>query len=83
MALLGSSSKVRLNAQMHRLYWPAGSRCHIALHVVNGSKKTVRSLLLTLVRTTTVFRPRPVLDASGDRDQDACQTVTTHKVVAE
>ena len=83
LALLGNSSKVKLHAQMHRLYWPAGSRCPISLHLVNGSKKTVRSLTLTLVRTVTVFRPRPTLDTAGDKDPDSCLTSTTHKVVAE
>lgn len=83
MALIGNSSKVKLHAQMHRLYWPAGSRCPVSLHVVNGSKKTIRGLTLTLVRTNTVFRPRPMLDAGGDRDPDSCQTSTTHKVVSE
>lgn len=83
LAVLGNSSKVRLNAQMHRLYWPAGSRCPIHLHVGNESKKTIKNLVLTLVRTITVFRPRPALDAGGDRDPDACQTATAHKAVSE
>lgn len=83
MALIGNSAKVKLHAQMHRLYWPAGARCPVAFHVVNNSKKTIRTVVLTLVRTMTVFRPRPELDAAGDRDPDACQTATTHKVVAE
>ncbi|GJE99637.1 arrestin C-terminal domain-containing protein [Phanerochaete sordida] len=83
LALLGNSSKVKLTAQMHRLHWAAGSRCPVNLHVGNDSKKTVKSLVLTLVRTITVFRPRPGLNAGGDRDADACQTATTHKAVAE
>lgn len=70
-------------AQLPRLHWVAGTRCAVALHVENGSKKIIRSLLLTLVRTTTLFRPRPMLDADGDRDPDACQTATTHKAVEE
>ncbi|KAI0348355.1 hypothetical protein BDW22DRAFT_1350543 [Trametopsis cervina] len=79
----GASAKVKLNAQLHRLNWPAGSRCPVSMHVTNGSKKTIRSLMLTLVRTTTVFRPRHALDTEGDRDPDSCQTTTLHKVVAE
>lgn len=78
-----SSAKVRFNAQVHRLHWPAGSRCPITMHVTNCSKKTIRGLLLTLVRTTTVFRPQLALDAAGDRDFDSCQTTTLHKVVSE
>lgn len=79
----GGSAKVKLNAQIHRLYWPAGTRCPVSIRVANSSRKTIRSLLLTLVRTTTIFRPRLTLDADGDRDPDSCQTVTAHKVMAE
>ncbi|KAJ3555217.1 hypothetical protein NM688_g2705 [Phlebia brevispora] len=85
ISILGGSNelKVRLNAQLPRLHWAAGTRCTVILRVENGSKKTIRAVLLTLVRTTTLFRPKPMLDADGDRDPDACQTATTHKVMAE
>lgn len=53
----------------------------------------IKTLTLSLVRTTTVFRPRPWLDAGNghdpdapgelDLDPDACQTQTTRKKVAE
>lgn len=68
---------------MHRLYWPAGSRCPVSIHVDNASKKTIRSASLALVRTIIIFRPRPMLDIGSDKDPDACQTATTHKVVSE
>jgi hypothetical protein len=54
--------------------------------------KQIKSLTLSLVRTTTIFRPRPYLDAGsgydgtspdGDIDADACHTQTTRKKVAE
>ncbi|PCH33884.1 E set domain-containing protein, partial [Wolfiporia cocos MD-104 SS10] len=85
LSVLSSNSKVKLTALVHRLTWVAGQRCYVNVHVVNETKKTVKSLTLTLVRTTTLFRPKPFLDAGQARtaDPDACQTNTMHKVVAE
>ncbi|KAF7799281.1 hypothetical protein EIP86_010513 [Pleurotus ostreatoroseus] len=85
ITFLGGSTehRVKLSAQLPRLQWAAGTRCPVMLSVQNGSKKTIRALLLTLVRTTTLFRPKPMLDADGDRDPDSCQTATSHKVMAE
>lgn len=79
---MGGSGKVRLSAAMHRLYWVAGQRCAIHLRVVNESKKTVKGASITLLRTTTVFKPLGGRKGSTDTDPDACQTVTMTKVVA-
>ena len=76
---MGGSGKVRLSAAMHRLYWVAGQRCTIHLRVVNESKKTVKGASITLLRTTTVFKP---LGGRKDADPDACETMTMRKVVA-
>lgn len=52
----------------------------------------IKTLTLALVRTTTVFRPRPHLNAGSGRDPvsgdtdfdaDACQTQTTRKKICE
>jgi hypothetical protein len=58
----------------------------VKIDVTNVTKKAIKSMALTLVRSTVVFRPDARLDASNDNhnlDPDACQTSTTQKVVAE
>ncbi|KAI8980753.1 hypothetical protein BD414DRAFT_550504 [Trametes punicea] len=85
LSVIGGGSKVRLTAMLPRITWVAGQRCYVHVSVANETQKTVKSLTLTLIRTTTLFKPRPALDI-GNRssiDPDACQTATTHKVVAE
>lgn len=81
----GSSDKVRLTANLHRLHWVAGQRCCVRVLVNNGSKKTIKHLTLGLIRTITIFKPKPGLDVGSEitTDPDACQTSTTHKLVAE
>ncbi|TFY63133.1 hypothetical protein EVJ58_g3424 [Rhodofomes roseus] len=85
LAMLSSDRKVKLTAQLHRLTWIAGQRCYISVSVANDTKKIVKTLTLTLVRSTTMFRPSPELDTGRARsvDPDACQTTTLHKVVGE
>ncbi|KAI0931843.1 hypothetical protein AcW2_000631 [Taiwanofungus camphoratus] len=85
LSMLNKRSKVKLTAFLHRMTWIAGQRCCVRVLVANETKKTVKSLTLTLVRTTTVFRPKPALDTGVSRfvDPDACQTSTLHKAVAE
>ncbi|KAL6310124.1 hypothetical protein BKA93DRAFT_185275 [Sparassis latifolia] len=80
-----SNSKVKLTALLHRLTFIAGQRCYVRVAVLNETKKTVKSLTLTLVRTTTIFKPKPALDAGRTLsvDPDACETSTAHKVVVE
>jgi hypothetical protein len=65
----------------------AGQRCTVLVHVINGTRRTVRRATLALVRRTVLFRPQPHLDVGqgkilSDLDPDACQTVTMTKVVA-
>ncbi|KAI0721389.1 hypothetical protein C8T65DRAFT_601517 [Cerioporus squamosus] len=85
LSVIGSGHKVKLTATLHRMTWMAGQRCSVRIWIANETKKNIKSVALTLVRTTTLFKPKPHLDP-GDRmsiDPDACQTATTHKVVAE
>lgn len=84
---MGGDGKVKLTATIHRLHWIAGQQCSVKVSVVNDTKKTVRSLTLTLIRSTVVFKPNPQLDAlppshSHEADPDACQTSTSQKEVA-
>ncbi|KAK7694963.1 hypothetical protein QCA50_002151 [Cerrena zonata] len=81
----GSNDKVRLTANLHRLHWVAGQRCYVRVLVNNGSKKPIKHLALSLIRTVTIFKPKPALDAGHEVivDPDACQTSTTHKLLAE
>ena len=82
---LGGPGKLKLMANLHRNVWVAGQRCCIGITVENESKKTVKGLTLSLIRTTTIFRSQPHLDvaSSSSTDPDACQTTTTRKLVAE
>ncbi|KAI0332016.1 hypothetical protein GY45DRAFT_542768 [Cubamyces sp. BRFM 1775] len=85
MSVLGGGHKVKLTAILCRLTHVAGQRCYVRVSVVNETKKSVKTLTLTLIRTTTLFKPKPALDYGGhsSADPDACQTATSHKVVAE
>jgi Arrestin (or S-antigen), C-terminal domain len=85
---MGGKGKVRLTATLHRLHWIAGQQCCVHVFVKNDTKKTIKNLTLSLVRTTIIFKPRPHLDAMPPThehlaDPDACQTLTTQKQVAE
>lgn len=82
---LGGRGKLKLTANLHRNVWVAGQRCYVGIAVGNESKRAVKGLTLSLIRTTTIFRSRPHLDvaSSSSADADACQTTTTRKLVAE
>ncbi|TFK56747.1 hypothetical protein OE88DRAFT_1606938, partial [Heliocybe sulcata] len=80
---MGGAGRVKLTAYLHRLHWVAGQRCYVTLSICNDTKKTIRSVTLTLIRTVTVFKPKPALNADPrDEDPDACQTSTSRKEVA-
>lgn len=80
---LGGKGKIEFTAQLHRSTWIAGQRCYLDFKVLNDTRKAFKSLTLTLIRTTTLFKPHPFLDAlPGRADPDACQTTTTSKPVA-
>ncbi|KAL1951576.1 hypothetical protein VTO73DRAFT_725 [Trametes versicolor] len=85
LSVIGAGKKVKLTAMLPRMTWLAGQRCYVHLSVTNETKKTVKTIRLALVRTTTVFRPRPALNTGNGESVDpgVCQTATTHKVIAE
>ncbi|KAK0471704.1 hypothetical protein IW261DRAFT_1597177 [Armillaria novae-zelandiae] len=61
-------------------------QCCVKASVTNHTKKTIKSLTLSLFRSTVIFKPRPYLDVQGvnvEQDPDACQTTTAEKQVVE
>lgn len=85
LSVIGNGRKLRLTAALHRINWVAGQRCYVRVWVGNDTRKSVKSLTTTLVRTTTLFKLRPDLEPGAEPsvDRDACQASTTHKVVVE
>lgn len=84
---LGGTGKVHLSASLHRSTWIAGQRVYVNIKIDNETSKKVKSLTLALVRTVTLFRPRPEFDvpSAGDtyNDPDACTTSTSRKKISE
>ncbi|KAH9997738.1 hypothetical protein BJV74DRAFT_768257 [Russula compacta] len=60
----GPHSKLKLSARVPRPSYFSGQRCYVHIQILNDTRRTVRSLRLTLIRTTTVYRPQ-----SGRRDR--------------
>lgn len=85
---LGGSGKVHLMASLHRNTWVAGQRVYINVGVQNDTSKKINGMTLSLIRTVTLYKPRPELNVDGmasrrDLDPDACSTSTTRKKIAE
>ncbi|SNX85572.1 uncharacterized protein MEPE_04281 [Melanopsichium pennsylvanicum] len=85
---LGGSGKVHLMASLHRNTWVAGQRVYINVGIQNDTSKKINGMTLSLIRTVTLYKPRPELEldsqtARRDVDPDACQTSTTRKKIAE
>ncbi|KAJ9480194.1 Arrestin_C domain-containing protein [Pseudozyma hubeiensis] len=85
---LGGSGKVHLMASLHRNTWVAGQRVYINVGVQNDTSKKINGMTLSLIRTVTLYKPRPELNVSvaaarRELDPDACQTSTTRKKIAE
>lgn len=67
-----------LSAAVHRSTWVAGQRCYVKININNETKKAVKKLTITLVRTAKVFRPQ-----SQSLGLGTYRETTTHKEVAE
>ncbi|KAM0754096.1 hypothetical protein T439DRAFT_378184 [Meredithblackwellia eburnea MCA 4105] len=81
---MGGNGKVSLTARVHRASWVAGQRCYVDIRVENESNKKIKTLTLTLLRNTTIFRPRSSTGLNeSSNDTQAVQTQTTRKKVAE
>lgn len=73
-----------MTVSTHRPTWIAGQRCWVRVNIQNDSGKRVKSLNFALIRTITIFRPSPHLNATPvDVDIDACHTSTSRRNVAE
>ncbi|CAD6897733.1 unnamed protein product [Tilletia laevis] len=89
---MGGSGKVLLTASLHRPTWVAGQRVYVNIAVSNETSKKVKNLHLALVRTVTLFRPKPEFNVGFSVpvdptesyiDPDACTTSTTRKKICE
>ena len=79
---MGGDGSVALTASLHRHTWVAGQPVHVRVKIMNDTKKTVKSVVLTIVRTTTLFRPSENT-AGLDGDLDDGETETSERKVAE
>ncbi|KAI0068117.1 hypothetical protein BV25DRAFT_1875318 [Artomyces pyxidatus] len=77
----GKYNKLKLTARLSRLTYLAGQRCYVQIHIANDTRRAVRGVTLVLVRTTTVYIPRP--DAGRDTSENAYQVNTIVREVAE
>ncbi|KAJ3501775.1 hypothetical protein NLJ89_g9187 [Agrocybe chaxingu] len=74
--------KVQLTASLHRSYWVAGQLCRVRVRVLNNSKKLLKSVVLELFRSTTIFKRER--QASGPEEvMSVSPASTTTKKVAE
>ncbi|GAA5874307.1 hypothetical protein JCM3774_000936 [Rhodotorula dairenensis] len=77
---MGGSGQATIRASMHREIWVAGQRCYVEVAVENLSNKKIKTLTLSLVRTTSIYR------SGGRTAQGATEThlvQSTKKKVAE
>jgi Arrestin (or S-antigen), C-terminal domain len=71
LSLGGSRNKLKLSARVPRPSYFAGQRCYVHVQIMNDTRRTVRSLCLTLIRTTTVYRPQSGKESRReDHDND-------------
>ncbi|KAH8111898.1 hypothetical protein DFH11DRAFT_1610591 [Phellopilus nigrolimitatus] len=80
---MGGEGTLALTASLHRGTWVASQPVHVRLRIANNTRKTVRSVNLALVRTTTLFRPHAHNGVGFGGDIDACETETSEKRIAE
>ncbi|KAJ7103363.1 hypothetical protein B0H15DRAFT_208976 [Mycena belliarum] len=84
---MGGDGKVYLTAALHRPYFIAGTQVPVHLSVQNDTKKLIKSLTLTLYRSTFVFKRKSSRDVKATEaddvaNSDTCQTTTSRKPVA-
>ena len=74
----GFYSKLKLAARVPRPYYFAGQSCYVHIQVENNTQRTVRSLCMTLIRTTTIYRPqsgRQNTEGKTDDDKYVVKTI--------
>ncbi|KAH9004096.1 hypothetical protein EDB86DRAFT_2130583 [Lactarius hatsudake] len=79
----GSYSKLRLVARVPRPSYFAGQSCYVHIQIANNTQRTVRSLCMTLVRTTTIYRPRSGRRNRGGKTDEYIANKYTVKTVIE
>lgn len=81
---MGGNGEVKLTAALHRSIFIAGTQVSVNVSVQNDTKRLIKSLTLSLYRSTVVFKRklRPGSTTVDAADPDACQTTTTRKLVA-
>ncbi|KAI0310843.1 hypothetical protein OF83DRAFT_1069868 [Amylostereum chailletii] len=73
-------NKLKLTARIPRLWYLSGQRCYTHLRVENHTAGVVRSATVTLIRTTTVYKP---CDGCQPLDERSYQMHTYSRAVAE
>ena len=77
----GLRRKLKLSARVPRLSYLSGQHCHVHVQILNDTYKTVRSLRLTLIRTTTVYRPQTGKRNRRDENDNAPTSYQTKAFV--
>ena len=82
---MGGDGSLSIVASLHRNTWIAGQHVYVRVRISNETKKSVRSLGLAILCTTTVFRPSSQTGGvvAFENDRDACEAETTEKRIAE
>ncbi|KAH9968636.1 hypothetical protein BC827DRAFT_269180 [Russula dissimulans] len=85
MALLrrGLRRKLKLSARVSRPSYFSGQLCCVHIQISNDTHKTVRSLRLTLLRTTTMYRPRSGKGNRTDEHDNISSSYQTKRFVDE
>ena len=76
----GTHNKLKLSARVPRPSYFAGQRCYVHVQIMNDTeRRTVRSLCLTLIRTTTVYRPRSGKENSREDHENDGHVPTSYE----
>lgn len=80
----GSYSKLKLAARVPRPSYFAGQSCYVHIQIANNTQRTVRSLSMTLIRTTVIYRPRSEQRNHGEKtDEHEYMTKTVVDEISE
>ncbi|KAI9512501.1 hypothetical protein F5148DRAFT_973425 [Russula earlei] len=75
--------KLKLSARVPRPYYFSGQRCYVHIQITNDTHKSVRLLRLTLIRTTTMYRPQSGKANCGDERDDVFSSSRTKSFIDE
>lgn len=86
---MGGDGTVSLKACIRRFTWIANQPLHVSVLIANDTRKTIRTVVLDLISTTTTFKPsaRALATApdktAGAADVEADMTGTKERKIAE